>query len=89
MLEELQCCQQICDNNSTIKVSKNPVIHGRNEHIDVRFHFLRDLTKEEVVELVHCQSEDQVANILTKPLKIDAFVKLQELLGVCSRSSVN
>ncbi|CAL9025585.1 unnamed protein product [Prunus brigantina] len=93
ILEELQYCQQgpthiFCDNSSTIKLSKNLVLHGRSKHIDVRFHFLRDLTKE-VVELVYCRSEDQVADILTKPLKIDAFVKLRELLEVYSKSSVN
>jgi len=35
-----------CDNNSTIKLSKNPVLHDRSKHIDVRFHFLRDLTND-------------------------------------------
>ena len=29
-----------CDNSSAIKLSKNPVMHGRSKHIDVRFHFL-------------------------------------------------
>ena len=43
-----------CDNSSTIKLSKNPVLHGRSKHIDVRFHFLRELTKDEVVELIQC-----------------------------------
>ncbi|GAU47154.1 hypothetical protein TSUD_287370 [Trifolium subterraneum] len=33
----------ICDNSSSIKLSKNPVMHGRCKHIDVRYHFLRDL----------------------------------------------
>lgn len=33
-----------CDNTSTIKLSKNPVFHGRCKHIGVRFHFLRDLS---------------------------------------------
>ena len=40
-----------CDNMSTIKLSKNPVLHGRSKHIDVRFHFLRDLCKEGIIEL--------------------------------------
>ena len=77
------------DNSSTIKLSKNPVLHGRSKHIDVRFHFLRDLTKEEVVELGPCQSQEQIADILTKPLKLEAFVKLRGLLGVCSGSVLN
>lgn len=36
----------MCDNTSTIKLSKNPVLHGRSKHIRVRFHFLKDLVKE-------------------------------------------
>ncbi|KAL6346399.1 hypothetical protein AAG906_033195 [Vitis piasezkii] len=57
------------------------VMHGRSKHIDVRFHFLRDLTKEEVVKSVHCGTNDQVADILTKPLKLEVFLKLVRSLG--------
>jgi len=57
ILEELQFKQRrptaiYCDNTSTIKLSKNPVFHGRSKHIDVRFYFLRDLTKDEVIEVL-------------------------------------
>ena len=80
---------RISDNSSTIKLSKNPVMHGRSKHIDVRFHFLRDLTKKGVVELVHCGTQDQIANVLIKPLKLDLFLKLRELMGVCEVPNVN
>ncbi|KAL6340019.1 hypothetical protein AAG906_038854 [Vitis piasezkii] len=42
-------------------------LHGRSKHIDVRYHFLRDLCKDGVIDLVFCKSEDQIADILTKP----------------------
>lgn len=78
-----------CDNSSTIKLSKNPVLHGRCKHIDVRFHFLRDLTKEGAVELVFCGTQKQIADVMTKPLKLDNFLKLRSLLGVCQVPKVN
>ncbi|KAK2407959.1 putative mitochondrial protein [Trifolium repens] len=78
-----------CDNSSTIKLSKNPVLHGRSKHIDVRFHFLRDLVTDKTIDLVYCQSEDRVADIMTKSLKLEAFVKLRGLLGVCSSLVLN
>ena len=78
-----------CDNSSTIKLSKNPVLHGRCKHIDVRFHFLRDLTKEGAVELVYCGTQEQVADVMTKPLKLDVFQRLRCLLGVCQVPEVN
>ena len=71
-----------CDNSSIIKLSKNPVMHGRSKHIDVRFHFLRDLTKERSVELIYYGTRDQVADVITKPLKLESFLKMRELLGV-------
>lgn len=83
------CTTVMCDNNSTIKLSKNPVMHGRSKHIDVRFHFLRDLTKDGEVELVHCGTQEQVADLMTKPLKLDTFQKLRKMLGVCEVAEVN
>ena len=46
----------MCDNSSTIQLSKNPVFHGKSKHMDVRFHFLRDLVNDGVVELSYCNS---------------------------------
>ncbi|GAU31303.1 hypothetical protein TSUD_315120 [Trifolium subterraneum] len=71
-----------CDNSSSIKLSKNPILHGRCKHIDVRFHFLRDLTKDGIIELVHCKSEDQLADAMTKPLKVESFCRLRSSIGV-------
>jgi hypothetical protein len=91
VLEHLQVKQNegtviLCDNSSSIKLSKNPVMHGRCKHIDVRFHFLRDLAKDNVVELKFCKSEDQIADLMTKPLKLEAFSKLRRLLDRQVRS---
>ena len=78
-----------CDNSSAIQLSKNPVLHGKSKHIDIRFHFLHELTKEGTVELIYCQSSKQIADIFTKPLKLETFVRLRGLLGVCSESEIN
>ncbi|PNY03536.1 hypothetical protein L195_g026869 [Trifolium pratense] len=83
LLNNQKVCTQIyCDNSSSIKLSKNPIMHGRCKHIDVRFHFLRDLAKEGTIELKFCKSQDQLADIMTKPLKMDAFLKLRSGLGM-------
>jgi hypothetical protein len=31
-----------CDNQSCIKLSKNPVFHDRSNHIEIIYHFIRD-----------------------------------------------
>ncbi|KAI5447962.1 hypothetical protein KIW84_015413 [Lathyrus oleraceus] len=70
-----------CDNSSTIKLAKYPVF-GRSKHIDVRFHFLRNPTKDGAVDIEFCRTNDQLADIMTKPLKLDQFEKIQMPLGV-------
>lgn len=70
------------DNNSASNLAKNPVAHGRSKHIDIQFHFLRDLVEKNKIELKFCKTEDQVANILTKLLKVNAFEKLRNMLGI-------
>jgi hypothetical protein len=84
-----KCVKIFCDNSSTIKLSKNPIFHGRTKHIDVKFHFLRDLVKEGAVELIHCETREQVADILTKPLKLESFTRLRDLLGMQSIKTIN
>ncbi|CAJ2635927.1 unnamed protein product [Trifolium pratense] len=87
-MKQSECTLIYCDNSSSIKLSKNPIMHGRSKHIDVRFHFLRDLTKDGTIELVHCRSEEQLADLLTKPLKLESFCKLREGLGMCDVNSL-
>ncbi|CAL1391443.1 unnamed protein product [Linum trigynum] len=72
----------MCDNSSAIKLSKNPVMHGRSKHIDVRFHFLRELANDGVIVLEHCGSQQQVADIMTKALKLETCQLLRTKLGM-------
>lgn len=89
MLQELgamsdECISIMCENSSAIKLSNNPVMHRRMKHIDVRYHYLRNLTNEGSIKLVFCGTNDQVADIMTKPIKLDQYEKLRRLLGVQS-----
>lgn len=72
-----------CDNSSTIKLSKNPVQHGRSKHIPVRFHFLRELVNDGVIKIEYCPTQEQVFDIMTKAVKLEMFETLRMSLGVC------
>ncbi|WVZ81022.1 hypothetical protein U9M48_028449 [Paspalum notatum var. saurae] len=67
----------LVDSTSAISVAKNPVLHSRTKHIDVRFHFLRDYYKKGDIDLIHVVSANQLADIFTKPLEFDAFTRLR------------
>lgn len=90
ILEEIGFAQEDfttlwCDNSSAIKLSRNPVLHGRSKRIHVRFHFLRELVNEGVISLEYCSTQSQLADIMTKPVKLDVFEKLRSAMGVCSK----
>ncbi|GAA0187557.1 transmembrane signal receptor [Lithospermum erythrorhizon] len=74
------CIEVNCDNSSTIKLSKNPVMHGLCKHIDVRYRFLRDMVKEGSIALSYCKREDQTADVMTKALKLKTFIKHRDNL---------
>eukprot|EP00253_Pinus_taeda_P023555 PITA_23555 len=57
-----------CDNGSAIALSKNYVFHKRTKHIDRKFHYIRELVNNGEMVLKHCRTQEQVADILTKPL---------------------
>jgi len=75
-----------CDNTSAINISKNPVQHFGTKHIDIRHNFLRDLVESEVVSLSFIPAENQLADILTKPLDGGRFESLRKAIGVCDMS---
>lgn len=78
-----------CDNMSTIKLSKNPVMHNRSKHIDVRFYFLRDRVNQGVVEMKYCNTLVQAADIMTKPSKLEQYEKQRSMLGMCEVPKLN
>nr|KYP63658.1 Copia protein [Cajanus cajan] len=94
LLEELKIeykkpIQLFVNKKSPISLAKNPIAHGRNKHIETKFHFLRDQVSKEKLKLVYCCTELQVANVFTKPLKAERFKKLMEMLGVVSLEHLN
>ena len=56
------------DNKSTISLSKNPVFHERSKHIDIRYHFIRECVEEGKIDIDYVQTNDQLADTLTKGL---------------------
>lgn len=85
MLEFLQHTQKgptkiLCDNKSAIELTKNPVFHDRSKHIDIKYHFIREIVQNKEININYCKTEDQVVDIFTKPLKFELFVKLKKML---------
>ena len=87
LLEDLGLHQQAptplyCDNQSAIGLAKNPVFHARTKHISLQHHFIREQVEDKQVTLLYCKGENQVADILTKPLSKERFQFHCKILGL-------
>ena len=71
-----------CDNSSTIDISKNLVQHSKTKHIEIKYHFIRDLVEGKIVALEYIPIECQNANIFTKPLDRSKFETLRQVIVV-------
>jgi hypothetical protein len=72
----------ICDNQSVIQMTNNPVLHKKTKHIDIQYHFVRDLVQQGVVEISYCRTDEQVLDIFTKALSKEKFYKFRDDLGI-------
>ena len=71
------------DKQSAIGMTKNPQFHGRSKHIAIKYHFVRDQVGKGTVKLLkYCHMKEMVADMLTKGLPKNQFVKLRFMAGV-------
>ena len=79
----------MCDNTSAINLAKNPVVHSRTKHIEIRHHFIRDHISKGDIELKFIDTTHQVADIFTKPLRTERFNSLVRELGMIRATDVD
>jgi hypothetical protein len=72
----------LCDNESAIRITDNPVEHSRTKHIDIRYHFLRDHQQKGDIKIAYVDTQNQLADIFTKPLDEKTFSKLMNELNI-------
>ena len=63
------------DNEGAIKLAINKHASRRTKHIDVKHHLKRDASDARKVRVAYVRSEDQHADLLTKPLDMQKFYK--------------
>jgi hypothetical protein len=63
-----------CDNQSGIKLSENLVFHDRSKHIEMRYHYVRDMVQNNIPNIQYVPTTEQTADILTKPLSLTKFL---------------
>jgi hypothetical protein len=78
----------LCDNESAVKLTNNAVQHSRTKHIDVRHHFIRDHQQKGDIYIESVGTDDQLADIFTKPFDEKRFCKLRNKLNILDFSNM-
>ena len=82
---ELEATVIMCDNQSCIKMTENPVFHDKSKNIEIQYFYIWDLVQKGVVKLEYVGTNEQVANVLTKPLSRVKFEYFRDKRGVVQK----
>jgi hypothetical protein len=56
-----------CDNQSCVKISKNPVFHDKLKHIEIKYYYIQDMVQRKAVLVQYLPTDEQIVDVLTKP----------------------
>jgi hypothetical protein len=79
---EVRATLILCDNQSCMKMTENPVFHDRSKHIEICYHYIRDMVQRGVLKLQYISTDEQVVDVLTKPLSRVKFEYFRDKLGI-------
>ena len=70
------------DNQGAIALAKNPHLTERSKHIDISYHYVRDLQEKNRVDLKYVPTNEMVADGLSKPLPTTLFNSFMKQIGM-------
>ena len=76
------------DNNSALKLTRNPEFHSRSKHIDVKHHFIREKVDDGVIDTLRVETADNLADIFTKGLPKPTHTSFVDRLNCLSGGDV-
>jgi len=78
-----------CDNSGVVLLASNPVLHSKTKHFELDHFFVRDRVQQQRLSVVHLPSQDQIVDLLTKPVFGAMFLKFRSKLMVEPISTIS
>src|SRR4051812_18577006 len=76
------CMKLFCDNQSAIYLTKDQMFHERTKHIDVKYHYIRDVVAQGEIKVCKISTHDNPADMMTKPVSVAKFELCSDLVGI-------
>jgi hypothetical protein len=77
-----------CDNQRCVKLSENLVFHDKSKHIEIKYHYIRDMVQRKAIHVQYLSTHGQVVDVFTKPLAMTKFEYFRERLGLVENASL-
>ena len=74
-------CTVFEDNNGAMELAKAPKMQTRTKHIGLKYHFFRSMVSKKIINIEPIHTDEQTADIFTKPLVLVKFEKLRKKLN--------
>ena len=79
---EMEATMILCDNQTCINMMVYLAFHDESKHIEIRYHFIRDMLQRRAIKLQYVSTNEQVVDVLTKPLSRVKFEHFRDKLGI-------
>jgi hypothetical protein len=76
------CVNLFCDSQSAIYLTKDQMFHERSKHIDVKYHYVRDVVAKGKLKVCKISTYDNSADIMIKPVHVAKFELCSSLVGI-------
>ena len=76
------CMNLFCDNQSAIYLTKHQVFHERTKHIDVKYHYIRDVVAQGEIKVCKISTHDNPADMMTNHVHVAKFELSLDLVGI-------
>jgi hypothetical protein len=71
-----------------VKLSENSVFHAKSKHIEIKYHYIRDMVERKEVHVQYLPTHEHIADIFNKPLATTMFKYFRERLGLVENASL-
>jgi hypothetical protein len=79
---ETSCIDLFCDSQSAIYLIKDQMFHERIKHIDVKYHYIREVIAEGRLKIPKISTHDNPADMMTKHVLVAKFEFYSSLVGI-------
>ncbi|KAK1681900.1 hypothetical protein QYE76_042748 [Lolium multiflorum] len=76
------CINLFSDSQSAICLTKDQMFHERTKHIDIKYHYIRDIVAQGKLKVCKISTHDNPADMMTKPVSVSKFELCSSLVGI-------